>query len=617
MVEGSADFPPFRRVLLAGLAKAELNGRIAVVLPPESEAETQRLAESGRVKVSNYPKALALRPENLITAPAPDFVTKPLPFTMLQVARSDRKVMELCRAADMGGIGKVGDISDAFEFAETLWRIYGQVPAASPLPEDVISLVLDTPGHWLYWMGLEQIGHHILIEACDGSWRGYQSFKGSQRLSRADGASETDICPVVNSFGGVLVETSVAKKASQGYTARDWLTSPTTVKTQPLPESSNSGESQAVSGPEDAVLVDIWYTELGNCFEIISLPSGLCFHQIRSDPYAVLEGMLIPDGDDRFLVDLYEEDRADVPVGTVRLKLVENCLELNFKAHGERIWGPKETAESLRHLQKELDADRSRASEFDRLASEKREEAQRARAEVVECERLAAGAEERAVEAESLATDAFTRLASAEQRITEVSEAAKACRASAAPVAAVGAEPAAQALWGGGRDLARGEIAEVIGLVVELKEKAQAISAELQEQAATLLKRKLEPMEAAEWAQSLLEASEGGARLSLVPDRPSSPRTAKGYSASEEVWVVTESDVKPSCDLSVHSRLAFPFMRSYARLTGEFPDATTLLRILELAGWEDLERDDGSSVGWTLRSLNLRGLRSEWGELGA
>jgi len=494
MVEESADFPPFRRVLLTGLAKTELNGRIAVVLPPETEAETQRLAESGRVKVSNYPKALALQPENLAVAPAPDFVTKPLPFTMLQVARSDRMVMELCKAAAMGNIGKVGGISDALEFAESLWRVYGQVPAASPLPEDVVSLVLDTPGHWLYWIGLEQIGHHVLIEACDGAWRGYQSFKGSQRLNRAGQARDTDNCPLVNSFGGVLVETNMAKPATQGYTARDWLTLPTTGKPLPLPESGNSGGSQAMPGAEDGMLVDVWCIEGGSCFEITSLPSGLRFRQVRSDPYAVLEGTLNRDGEDRFLADLYEEDRADVPFGTVRLKLVDNRLELNFKAHGEKIWGQTEAAESLRHLQKELDSDRSRASELDQVASEIREEAQRARAQVVESERFAEGAEARVFEAESLATDAFTRLASAEQRIAGVLEAAAACKASAAPLAAVGADPAAHALWGGGRDLARGEVAEVVGLVVELKEKAQAISVALQEQAAAQLKRKLEPL---------------------------------------------------------------------------------------------------------------------------
>merc|ERR1719410_1986530 len=408
----------------------------------------------------------------------------------------------------------------------------------------------------------------------------------------------------------------MAKPAAQGYTARDWLTSPTTGELLPLQESGNSDQSQALPGAECALLVDVWRVEDGSCFEITSLPSGLWFRQVRSDPYAVLEGRLNRDGDDRFLADLYEEDRADVPRGTVRLKLVDNGLELNFKAHGEKIWGQTEAAKSLRHLQKELDSDRSRASELDRLASEIREDAQKARAQVVECERFAAGVEERAFEAESLATDAFTRLANAEQRISEVLETAAACKASAAPIAAVGAEPAAHALWGGGRDLAHGEVAEVIGLVVELKEKAQAISASLQEQAAAQLKRKLEPIEAAEWAQTLLEASAGGAHLSLVPDRPSSPRSAPGYSASQEVWVITESGVKPSCDLSVHSKLAFPFMRSYARLTGEFPDATVILRILELAGWENLERDDGSSVGWTMRSLNLRGLKGEWGELG-
>lgn len=148
----------------------------------------------------------------------------------------------------------------------------------------------------------------------------------------------------------------------------------------------------------------------------------------------------------------------------------------------------------------------------------------------------------------------------------------------------------------------------MLGLVLSLQEQAQLIAARLHEQVPG---SDLSDTEVAEWAQALLTASAGGARLSVVPARPGSPRTTSGHAESEEVWVFSEPGAEPRCDLSVHSRLAFPFMRSFVRLTGEYPEASVFVRILELAGWEAMERDDGSSVGWTLRSMDLRQVRCQ------
>lgn len=569
----AASFLPLARVQLQGLSREELNGCVAVVLPADDQAEAERLAASGRIKVSNYPKPLSVRPENVKAADDPDFATPPLPFTVLQIARRDAAVVELCGAAARHDIVSVGNKSHPDEFAEALWRVYADVPPADQLPEDLVSVVIDTPGHWLHWVGLEQVAHHLIIESCDGVWRGYQSLS-----KRHEGTQETT--RPFNSFGGVLVE-ATNETRSAGFSAREWLA--------PAPPGTTTHSEDAFS--LDQNLLGVWSIDDGGYFEIVLRSGVLSYRQSYSIPFTVVVGELRTEGE-WMVAELFSLER-DLPHGSVRLKIDGGTAELNFMVHGERVWGKKFFAQSLRTLTQDLADERSKAAELDRLASE-------ACAAAVEAEHRAKDAESLAKDAESLAKDAFTRVALMEHRHTEVSDAVALAREvdiEARPAT----DPAAHELWGGGRDLRRSEVAEVLELVLSLQEQAQVIAEMLREQVPAV-----SDAEVAEWAQGLLDSTRGGTSLSVVPAQPSSPRNTSGFAETEEVWVVSKPVFEPRCDLSVHSRLAFPFMRDFARLTGEFPDAPVFLNALKFAGWRDLEDEDGSRVGWTLRSLDMR-----------
>lgn len=507
------------RVQLHGLSRAELNGRIATVLPPEDEAEASRLAESGRVKVSNCPNALSLRPDNLAPAPPPDFATPPLPFTLLQIARKDASVAELCRAAAADGqalgMERVAGLDEPLGLAEALWKVYCDVPPAGALVDDVSHIVLDSAGHWLYWIGLEQVGHHIVIEACDGVWRGYQSCAWS--VGSVSRGSKASPAKPFNSFGGVLVE-RISERRPVGYTARQWLSSSAAGS---APEKPLVGESPAAQS--EIELLGLWCVSDGSHYEISQRPGGLYLRTVRANPFLVLEGVLREEHE-WAVADVVDVQRPEAaPVGAVRLKLDDGELISNFMRHGAKMWGARETAQQTKRLEKALAIYRVQAAELDRLASEAQ------------------------------------------------------LQASAAAAAAADA----------------------------------AIATSLREQATG---PNVSDHEVAEWAQQLLEASSGGAGLSVVPSQPGSPRNGSGSAESDDVCIFSEAGAEPRCDLSVPSRLAFPFMRTFARLTGEFPGASAFLRILELAGWESLEREDGGSVGWTQRSVNLRNRPKQAGQ---
>ncbi|CAE8632065.1 unnamed protein product, partial [Polarella glacialis] len=140
-------------------------------------------------------------------------------------------VLALCiEAASMseedsaiGRLSRVSRLDDAEDFAEALFGVYGGA-VATALPEDLVSVILDTPGHRLYWLALEQLAHHIVIEACDGVFRGYQSFKKLGPKGSPDGDDNEGSRPgAFNSFAGILVEGS--EKRSSGYEASEWLSS--------------------------------------------------------------------------------------------------------------------------------------------------------------------------------------------------------------------------------------------------------------------------------------------------------------------------------------------------------------------------------------------------------
>jgi hypothetical protein len=473
-------FEPLSRVCLHGLECKELNGSIANVLPPSSEAERQRLAETGRVKVSGYPKALSLRPENLQPASPANFNTPPLPFTALDIVRLVPEVAKLCREAKECGenlaIGDIGYLDCPHDFAEALWQVYCCIQPASMMPTDFISIVLDRPGHWLYWIGLEQVAHHIVIESCDGVWRGFQACKRAASAAVADN-------PQFASFAGVLVESH--SRPFRGYSAREWG----------------------------------------------SLQTDTSSDAIR-------------------LRDTVEDDVIQQRAKVAKLE--------------------------------------SKVLDCKQAAAEARSVAAEAMSRAMEADLEAANAEARALEISEEARAAAEALAEAEKWLADNAD---------ARCAQVGTHVDAYNLWGGGRDFGRSEIHQVLELVHALKEQSQVIAEKLREQIHVE-----EDEEVADWAGRVLVLG----NLSMTPSRPSTPRKESGQAESDAVWIFGDESSEPRCELTVPSHLAFPFMETFAKLTGEFPDAFVFLKILELAGWESLERDDGGCCGWTFRSKNLR-----------
>ncbi|CAK0821206.1 unnamed protein product, partial [Prorocentrum cordatum] len=215
------------------------------------------------------------------------------------------------------------------------------------------------------------------------------------------------------------------------------------------------------------------------------------------------------------------------------------------------------------------------------LEAEAAEAAERAQEALV----LASSAEARAIELAGAAARARAKLDEAESWLAEsVEQAAR----------SEWAEPEAHALWGGGRDLHWEDAAKVLELLEKLKEQAQVVAKRLVEQV-----DEQDDAGVADWAARVLLLG----NLSVVPDEPKSPR---GQGDPENVWIFGDEHSEPRCELTVPSRLAYPFMRTFAKLTGEFPDAAVFLRLLEMTGWESLEREDGGACGWTFRALDLR-----------
>lgn len=579
---------PLTRVQLQGLSWPELNGKIAVVLAPDDAAESRQFEKSGRVKVSSYPKPLSLKPENLVAAPPPKFATPQLPFTLLQIARRDATVSRFCEAAAAQegqrlGLERIGDFDEPLDLVEALWQCHGAIPPAEPFPEDLVCRIADTSGHWLYWLGLEQVGHHLLLEACDGVWRGYQCFP--RRGSRGGEAAQT-----FGESGGILVESNL-KESRKGYTAREWLAAPI--------------EHERIAHVVDPDLVEellgvCWVFDDGYYEVVRQGNDSFLFRVARSKQLWVLEGPLREGDSDWLLADVEsteQVEQVDLHAGTYRFKLVDDILKVNFMKAGSRSWDSAEVAISLASLETQVSESRQHAAELDSLAEAARAKIAEAEAEV-EAEAEAKAAEQRA-------NDAFSRRIELEQRLVAARETASVARSVEPAAPSSTTETEARELWGGGRDLDRNQVTDVLKMVLQLKAQAQAIAGKLREQAP----RGTDAAVAA-WASTLLGASDGGASLSVIPSRPSSPRPGAGQGETKDVWIFSPDDAaEPRCDLNVKCESAYPFMQTFARLTGEYPRGAHFLRLLELAGWKDLERDDGGSCGWTLRSLDLRRAR--------
>ena len=62
------------------------------------------------------------------------------------------------------------------KFAQSLWDCFFETVPALQLSRQVRNLILDAPGHKIYWLDMDAVQHHVIIEKCRGRYRIYQSY---------------------------------------------------------------------------------------------------------------------------------------------------------------------------------------------------------------------------------------------------------------------------------------------------------------------------------------------------------------------------------------------------------------------------------------------------------
>lgn len=74
----------------------------------------------------------------------------------------------------------VYDEDNCGDFAMKLWRELGELGPRHPLTIDyninIRNEILKSPGHKLFWLAMDAIGHHLLIEKCNNTYRVFQAY---------------------------------------------------------------------------------------------------------------------------------------------------------------------------------------------------------------------------------------------------------------------------------------------------------------------------------------------------------------------------------------------------------------------------------------------------------
>ena len=192
-------------------SRPDLNGTYAVLLQPQSEAEHTDLEEKGRVKVTSFPKVLAVRRENVCVLSAMEVASIDWSFTdfALPGETENMSLLSLVRHPQR----PVGSLDMCHDFASAVWAAVttnAPMPPKMQLTKAAEELILNnTARHQVYILGLDQIGHHIVLETRAGMARFFQSF-------------------VKRSFP--------ERRISFGFTGREWVTGESDVEACALPD---------------------------------------------------------------------------------------------------------------------------------------------------------------------------------------------------------------------------------------------------------------------------------------------------------------------------------------------------------------------------------------------
>jgi len=169
-------------------ARPQLNDTFAVLLPPETKQERSDLKLKNRVKVSSFPNTLSLRRECINVLSADDIQMIDWSFSNLKLPGDTDCASVL--AAIRHPQSTLSLHSECDKFAQTLWNTVAQgvpMPPRQQLTKDMKNMFLNnTAGHHLYFLGLDQIGHHIILETRAGMARMFQSFMKSSTVETSE-----------------------------------------------------------------------------------------------------------------------------------------------------------------------------------------------------------------------------------------------------------------------------------------------------------------------------------------------------------------------------------------------------------------------------------------------
>jgi hypothetical protein len=241
-----------RRARVSGLqARPDLNGKIVVVLPPKDNVEAEELRAKGRVKVTAFPKCLSIKVECLKVVAGPGDPQLDWTWTDGEVLPGTGSLLSTVtgllrynfpgfnpkgsrvtlKSGVTGGALDLGGIDRCDELSKELWHLITRDPAGNvipmppqrPLLKDE-SEMLGTLGGWewarnailnntqvhaLYYLALDAVSHHLVIETNAGLARVHQAFI----------RAEVEV--------GVMDQAEVEaprRRVLEGYTAREWET---------------------------------------------------------------------------------------------------------------------------------------------------------------------------------------------------------------------------------------------------------------------------------------------------------------------------------------------------------------------------------------------------------
>jgi len=165
-----------RFIALVGLkSRADLNGAVGRVIVP-CDADLVKLCESGRIKVALCRGGeFSVKPANiLMDARDSEWFTGAVPMSIFENIRHGT-----IDSIDGHFNTSFGDTTGCDDLCRKIWDTMAETPPATSLSRDWAvyqNEILNQTGHKLYWIALDMIGHHFLIEAVNSRFRLHQSY---------------------------------------------------------------------------------------------------------------------------------------------------------------------------------------------------------------------------------------------------------------------------------------------------------------------------------------------------------------------------------------------------------------------------------------------------------